>query len=124
MFATVKTCLCCKTLRERKKNPQKPSWELNPLSPKLYIKLFMPTQSFHNNLPLSFPQDFYFRQLRKVKVGDPVVGPEGRHSLLCTSNEFGLTFVGCGDGKLVVLTLPMMKLVSEPDPKKNDLVNG
>ena len=76
------------------------------------------------NLPLYFPQDFYFRQLRKINVGGPVVGPEGRHSLLCTSNEFGLTFVGCGDGKLVVLTLPMMKLVSEPEPKNNGLVSG
>ena len=48
-----------------------------------------------------FFQDFHFRQLRKVSIGDPAVPPELRYSLLCTSNEFGLTFVGCGGGMFI-----------------------
>jgi len=51
-----------------------------------------------------FFQDFHFRQLRKVSIGDPAVAPELRYSLLCTSNEFGLTFVGCGGGVYVFET--------------------
>lgn len=43
-------------------------------------------------------QDFYFRQLRKVSVGDTGVAGTVRCSLLCSSNEFGLTFVGCSKG--------------------------
>ena len=74
---------------------------------------------------LFLSQDFYFRQLRKVKVGDPAVGLEGRHSLLCTSNEFGLTFVGCSDGKLEMLTLSLRKLVSESKKEwSSQLVEG
>lgn len=74
---------------------------------------------------LFLSQDFYFRQLRKVKVGDPAVGLEGRHSLLCTSNEFGLTFVGCSDGKLEMLTLSLRKLVAESKKEwSSQLVEG
>jgi nuclear pore complex protein Nup214 len=44
--------------------------------------------------------DFCFRQLRKVRVGDAVVGgaSQGRCSLICTSNRFGMTFFGCKSG--------------------------
>ena len=43
-------------------------------------------------------QDFYFRQLRKVRVGGTGVPGDVRCSLLCSSNEFGLTFAGCSKG--------------------------
>ena len=41
-------------------------------------------------------QDFYFKQLRKIKIGD--VTQAGCCSLICTSNEYGWTFVGCNKG--------------------------
>eukprot|EP00731_Ephydatia_muelleri_P020505 Em0013g232a len=40
--------------------------------------------------------DFYFKQLRKIKIGD--VTQAGCCSLICTSNEYGWTFVGCNKG--------------------------
>ena len=46
------------------------------------------------------PQDYRFKELRKIDFGDAGVnGRDERFSLLCTSNHFGLTFVGCKTGQ-------------------------
>ena len=48
-----------------------------------------------------FPQwkDFYFKQLEKVRIGDPGPAVNHRCSLLCVSSFYGLTFVGCKEGE-------------------------
>ncbi len=50
--------------------------------------------------PYMYLQDFRFVELRKISFGDSGVENcnDQRFSLLCTSNHFGLTFVGCKTG--------------------------
>ena len=44
-------------------------------------------------------QHFYFRQLRKINIGDAAVDPGARSSLLCVADQFGLVFAGSRRGK-------------------------
>ena len=50
-------------------------------------------------------QHFKFRQLSNVQVGVPADSRSERCSLLCVSNEFGLTFVGCKEGEFWMKSL-------------------
>ena len=47
----------------------------------------------------NFLQNFKFKQLSNVQISEAADYGDERYSLLCVSNEFGLTFVGTKDGK-------------------------
>lgn len=48
--------------------------------------------------PILQPQNFYFRQLRKVKVAPPTNSTQQRVSLLATASTYGLTCIGTMQG--------------------------
>lgn len=60
---------------------------------------------------LPSPQDFFFKQLRKVAVGDPAVPHDSRVSLLACSSQYGLTFMATRAGQLTVPLPSVLNLV-------------
>lgn len=60
---------------------------------------------------LSTFQDFFFKQLRKVAVGDPAVPNDSRVSLLACSSHYGLTFLATRAGELTIPPLYWDKVI-------------
>ncbi|EDO31224.1 predicted protein, partial [Nematostella vectensis] len=56
--------------------------------------------------PLDLFQDFFFKQLKKIRVFDsPGNLPTERVSLIAVSNKFGYSFIGCPTGIYLIVTV-------------------